>query len=264
MMGTITRQGTKMKEEPDMGMMLITGASRGIGAATARLAGASGYSVAVNYINDAGAAEKVVTDIRRGGGTAGAIRADVAEEAGVLELFSRAEAELGPLSVLVNNAAVTGGFARVDQISQAMVTQIFATNVIGAMICAREAVLRLSTRYGGPGGSIINISSQAAVIGSAGEWVHYAATKGAINTFTTGLAREVAAEGIRVNAVSPGLIDTDMHAAAGAPDRAMRLAPGIPMGRPGTPEEVARTVLWLASASASYITAAIVAASGGR
>jgi len=247
-----------------MGMMLITGAGRGIGAATARLAAASGYAVAVNYINDGGAAEKVVTDIRHGGGTASAIQGNVAEEAGVLQLFSQAEAELGPLSVLVNNAAITGGFARVDQVTHAMATRLFATNVIGAMICAREAVLRLSTRHGGSGGSIINISSQAAVIGGAGEWVHYAATKGAINTFTIGLAKEVAAEGIRVNAVSPGLIETDMHAAAGAPDRARRLARGIPMGRPGTPEEVARTVLWLASASASYITAAIVPASGGR
>jgi NAD(P)-dependent dehydrogenase (short-subunit alcohol dehydrogenase family) len=247
-----------------MGMMLITGASRGIGAATARLAAASGYAVAVNYINDGGAAEKVVTDIRHGGGTASAIQGNVAEEAGVLQLFSQAEAELGPLSVLVNNAAITGGFARVDQVTHAMATRLFATNVIGAMICAREAVLRLSTRHGGSGGSIINISSQAAVIGGAGEWVHYAATKGAINTFTIGLAREVAAEGIRVNAVSPGLIETDMHAAAGAPDRARRLARGIPMGRPGTPEEVARTVLWLASASASYVTAAVVPASGGR
>jgi NAD(P)-dependent dehydrogenase (short-subunit alcohol dehydrogenase family) len=247
-----------------MGMMLITGASRGIGAATARLAAARGYAVAVNYVNDGGAAEKVVTDIRRGGGTASAIQGNVAEEAGVLKLFSQAEEELGPLSVFVNNAAITGGFARADRITHTMVTRLFATNVIGAMICAREAVLRLSTRHGGSGGSIINISSQAAVIGGAGEWVHYAATKGAINTFTVGLAREVAAEGIRVNAVSPGLIETDMHAAAGAPDRAMRLAPGIPMGRPGTPEEVARTVLWLASASASYITAAIVPVSGGR
>jgi NAD(P)-dependent dehydrogenase (short-subunit alcohol dehydrogenase family) len=253
-----------MNDVPDRGLMLITGASRGIGAATARLAGASGYSVAVNYVHDADAAENVVADIRRSGGSAVAIQADVAREADVVKLFEQAVTELGPLSVCVNNAAITGGFARVDQVSSEMLTRLVAVNVTGAIICAREAVLRLSTRHGGTGGSIISISSQAAAIGSAGEWVHYAATKGAINSFTLGLAREVATEGIRVNAVSPGLIETDLHAAAGAPDRARRLAPGIPMGRAGRAEEVAQTVLWLASASASYITAAIVPVSGGR
>jgi NAD(P)-dependent dehydrogenase (short-subunit alcohol dehydrogenase family) len=253
-----------MNDIGGMGTMIITGGSRGIGAATARLAGASGYAVAVNYVHDTEAAERVVADILCDGGAATAIQANVADEADVVRLFSRAERELGPLSALVNNAGITGGFARVDQISSDMLTRLFATNVIGAMLCAREAVIRLSTRHGGRGGSIINITSQAAIIGSAGEWVHYAATKGAVNTFTIGLAREVACEGIRVNAVSPGLIDTDLHAAAGAPDRIAQLAPGIPMGRPGTADEVAHTVLWLASPSASYITAAIVPASGGR
>jgi NAD(P)-dependent dehydrogenase (short-subunit alcohol dehydrogenase family) len=247
-----------------MGTIIITGGSRGIGAATARLAAVRGYSVAVNYLRGADAAEKVAADIRHGGGSAAAIQADVAEEAEVTELFAEAEKKLGPLSALVNNAGITGGFARADEVSECMLTRLFATNVIGAMICAREAVLRLSTRYGGSGGSIINISSQAAVIGGADEWAHYAATKGAINTFTIGLAREVASEGIRVNAVSPGLIDTGLHAAAGAPDRTRRLAPGIPMRRPGAAEEVAHAVLWLASPSASYVTGAIVPASGGR
>jgi len=247
-----------------MGTMIITGGNRGIGAAIARLASADGYSVAVNYMHGAGEAEKVVADIRRDGSRAVAIQADVADEAAVARLFEDAESKLGPLSVLVNNAGITGGFARADEISQGMLSRLFGINVIGAMLCAREAVLRLSSRHGGPGGSIINISSQAAVIGGAGEWTYYAATKGAINTFTIGLAREVAREGIRVNAVSPGLIDTGLHAAAGDPGRTARLAPGIPMGRPGTAEEVAQAVLWLASPSASYITGAIVPASGGR
>jgi NAD(P)-dependent dehydrogenase (short-subunit alcohol dehydrogenase family) len=252
-----------MSDSPNMGTMIITGGSRGIGAATARLAAWHGYSVAVNYVHGADAAEKVAAGIRQDGGSAAAIHADVAEESAVTQLFAEAE-KLGPLSVLVNNAGITGGFARAAEVSGDMLTRLFATNVVGAMVCAREAVLRLSTRYGGSGGSIINISSQAAVIGGAGEWAHYAATKGAINTFTIGLAREVASEGIRVNAVSPGLIDTDLHAAAGAPDRAKRLAPGIPLGRPGAAEEVARAVLWLASASASYVTGAILPVSGGR
>jgi NAD(P)-dependent dehydrogenase (short-subunit alcohol dehydrogenase family) len=247
-----------------MGTMIITGGSRGIGAATALLAGANGYCVAVNYVRGKREAEKVAADIRGAGGHAVAFQADVAEEMAVAELFKEAERELGPVSVLVNNAGITGGFARSGEVSQSMLSRLFATNVIGAMLCAREAVLRLSVSRGGAGGSIINISSQAAHIGGAGEWIHYAATKGAINTFTIGLAREVAAEGIRVNAVSPGLIDTGLHAAAGAPDRAARLAPGIPMARPGTAEEVAHAVLWLASPSASYVTGAIIPVSGGR
>ena len=253
-----------MKKTPGKGTMIVTGGSRGIGAATARLAAVHGYSVAVNYIRGTEEAEKVAAEIRRDGGSATAIQADVADEKAVIQLFTEAERKLGSVSVLVNNAGTTGGFARADEVSQGLLNRLFATNVIGTMLCAREAVLRLSARHGGDGGSIINISSQAAIIGGAGEWAHYAATKGAINTFTIGLAREVAREGIRVNAVSPGLIDTGLHAAAGAPDRAMRLAPGIPMGRPGAAEEVAQVVLWLASPSASYITGAIVPASGGR
>jgi NAD(P)-dependent dehydrogenase (short-subunit alcohol dehydrogenase family) len=246
------------------GMMIITGGGRGIGAATARLAAGYGYAVALNYAQDVRAADEVVTHIRSQGGRAVAVRADVAREDEVARLFAEAERELGPLSVLVNNAGITGGFARVDETSGDLLRRIFAVNVIGAMLCAREAVLRLSARHGGDGGSIINISSRAAAIGGAGEWVHYAATKGAIDTFTVGLAREVAREGVRVNAVAPGLIATGLHAAAGAPDRMERLGPSTPMGRAGTADEVAQAVLWLASPAASYVTGAVLPASGGR
>jgi len=246
------------------GMMIVTGGGRGIGAAIARLAGGHGYAVAVNYASDAAAAEAVVQDIRAAGGRAVAIAGDVASEAAILQLFETAETALGPLAVLVNNAGITGGFARVDAVEPAMLERVFAVNVVGAFLCAREAVRRLSTRSGGKGGSIVNISSRAAGIGGGGEWVHYAASKGAIDTLTLGLAREVAAEGIRVNAVSPGLIETELHAAAGAPDRVARLSAGVPIGRAGTAEEVAEAVLWLASDAAAYVTGTILAVSGGR
>ncbi len=193
-----------------------------------------------------------------------AIQADVSREADVLRLFDIAGRELGPLRALVNNAAITGGLARVEQIDAAKLAQMLAVNVAGTMLCAREAVRRMSTRRGGSGGAIVNISSIAARTGSAGEWVHYAASKGAVNTFTIGLAREVATEGIRVNAVAPGLVDTGLHAANGEPGRLARLSPTIPMQRAGTPDEIAQGVLWLLSDAASYVTGTILEIGGGR
>jgi NAD(P)-dependent dehydrogenase (short-subunit alcohol dehydrogenase family) len=247
-----------------MSTLIVTGASRGIGAAVARLAGARGYAVAVNYAADGAAAEAVAATIVAGGGRAVAIQADVAREADVLRLFAAAEAALGPLAGLVNNAGVTGGFARADAVTAEAALRALEVNVLGSILCAREALRRLSTRHGGRGGAIVNISSLAARTGGSGEWVHYAATKGAINSFTVGLAREVGAEGVRVNAVAPGLIETDLHAASGAPDRVARLAPSVPMGRAGTPEETAEAVLWLLSPAAAYVTGAILEVGGGR
>jgi NAD(P)-dependent dehydrogenase (short-subunit alcohol dehydrogenase family) len=244
--------------------LIVTGSSRGIGAAVALRAARLGYRVAVNYLESEAAAGQVVQDIRDAGGTAMPIKADVATESGVLELFQETEATLGPVYGLVNNAGITGGFARVDETTWDMLERLMAVNVIAPTICLREAVKRMSTRYGHTGGAIVNISSLAARTGGPGEWVHYAATKGAINTLTIGLAREVANEGIRVNAVSPGLIETDIHAAAGAPERLDRLSPGIPMKRAGTPDEIAAGVLWLLSPEASYVTGAILEIGGGR
>lgn len=246
--------------------LIVTGASRGIGAATARLAAARGWAVAVNFSHDEAAADGVVADILGAGGRAAAIRADVARGEGeIAGLFQRAEAGLGPIGGLVNNAGITGGFARVEELSAETLARVLAVNVTGTVLCAREAVRRLSTRRpGGMGGSIVNLSSLAARLGGAGEWVHYALSKGAVETFTRGLAREVAAEGVRVNAVAPGLIETGLHAAAGAPDRLARLAPGVPMGRPGTAEEVAEAILWLLSPAASYVTGTLVEVGGGR
>ncbi|HMK24125.1 MAG TPA: SDR family oxidoreductase [Terriglobales bacterium] len=244
--------------------VIVTGASRGIGAASARLAAARGYSVAVNYATGASEAEEVVRDIRKQVGKAAAIQADIAREADVVRLFTAAERQLGPLYGLVNNAGITGGFARVEAVSAEALERLFAVNVTGAILCAREAVKRMSTKHGGRGGSIVNISSLAARTGSAGEWVHYAASKGAIDTFTLGLAREVAAEGIRVNAVAPGLVETGIHAANGEPGRLERLKGTIPMGRPGKPEETAEAVVWLLSPAASYVTGSILEVGGGR
>lgn len=244
--------------------MIVTGASRGIGAAVAKLAGTRGYAVAVNFASGESEAGAVVHDIVASGGRALAIHADVSIENDVVRMFQTAEAELGPIKALVNNAAITGGFARVEDVSAAAIQKTFAVNVAGAMLCAREAVQRMSTRHGGSGGAIVNISSRAAHTGSPGEWVHYAASKGAIDSFTIGLAREVATEGIRVNAVAPGLVETGLHAANGEPGRLQRLMGTIPMQRAGLPEEVAEGVLWLLSPAASYTTGAILQIGGGR
>lgn len=246
------------------GVMVITGGGRGIGAATARLAAGRGYAVCISYLRDQAAADAVVGDIRRGGGKAVAVAGDVAAEADVLRLFETADRELGPLTALVNNAGVVLGQSRVEAMSAARLQRMFATNVIGAFLCAREAVRRMSTRHGGKGGAIVNVSSGAARLGSPGEYVDYAASKGAIDTLTLGLAREVAEEGIRVNCVRPGFVHTDIHASGGEPNRIERLRAGIPMKRGGEPEEVARAVLWLLSPEASYSTGAILDVTGGR
>lgn len=246
------------------GTLIVTGASRGIGAAIARLAGQRGYAVALNFRSGEAEAKKLAEEIVTGGGRALAIHADISREDQILALFQTAERELGPIKALVNNAGVTGGFARVENLTTEAIEKTFAVNVTGAMLCAREAVRRMSTRHGGSGGAIVNISSRAAHTGGAGEWVHYAASKGAIDSFTIGLAREVATEGIRVNAVAPGLTDTDLHAANGEPGRLQRLMPTIPMNRAGMPNEIAEGVLWLLSPAASYVTGAILEIGGGR
>jgi NAD(P)-dependent dehydrogenase (short-subunit alcohol dehydrogenase family) len=246
------------------GTLIVTGASRGIGAAIAKLAGARGFRVAVNFASRQAEAGEVVDDIISAGGRAVAIGADIGSEPDIVRLFETAERELGPIQGLVNNAGVTGGFARVETVTAQALAKTFAVNVVGAILCAREAVRRMSTRNGGTGGAIVNVSSLAARTGAAGEWVHYAASKGAIDSFTIGLAREVAGEGIRVNAVAPGLIATGLHAANGAPDRLDRLAASIPMNRPGTAAEVAEGVLWLLSPAASYTTGSILDIGGGR
>lgn len=253
-----------MSNQSECGTLIVTGASRGIGAAIATLAAGRGFSVAVNFFTGEPEATVITEQIVSAGGRACAIQADVAREEDVIRLFETAERELGPIKALVNNAAITGGFSRVDSVTAKTLEQVMAVNVTGAFLCAREAVRRMSNRHGGTGGAIVNISSRAAQIGSAGEWVHYAASKGAIDSFTIGLAREVATEGIRVNAVAPGLIDTGLHAANGAPDRLNRLTSSIPMQRPGTALEVAEAVLWLLSPAASYTTGAILEVGGGR
>jgi NAD(P)-dependent dehydrogenase (short-subunit alcohol dehydrogenase family) len=253
-----------MHDKEHLGTVIVTGASRGIGAAVATLAGERGYAVAVNFATGEAEAAQVVEKVVKGGGRAVAIQADVSQEQQIIGMFENAEQKLGPIKALVNNAAATGGFARVEDVSQAAIAKVLAVNVSGTMLCSREAVRRMSTRHGGTGGAIVNISSRAARTGGAGEWVHYAASKGAIDSFTIGLAREVAMEGIRVNAVAPGLVDTGLHAANGDPNRLQRLMGTIPMGRAGTPREVAEGVLWLLSPAASYTTGAILQIGGGR
>ena len=245
-------------------VLLITGGGRGIGAATALLAAQRGYAVAVNYASNSLAADEVVRTIRDGGGTAIAVQADVGDEAQVIAMFEKVDAKLGRLTALVNNAGVVDVQARVDEMSVARLERMFRINVIGSFVCAREAVRRMSTKHGGAGGAIVNISSGAARLGSPGQYVDYAASKAAIDTLTIGLAKEVAEEGIRVNAVRPGLIDTEIHASGGMPDRAAELAPTVPMKRTGSPEEIAGAILWLLSAEASYTTMALLDVTGGR
>ncbi|MGL6047257.1 MAG: SDR family oxidoreductase [Vogesella sp.] len=245
-------------------VLLITGASRGIGAATARLAARRGWAVAVNYHRQADAAQAVVDAIRAEGGRAVALAGDVADEAAVLRLFADTEAALGPLSALVNNAGVLAPQMALADMDVARWQRILATNVLGPLLCCREAVRRLSTRRGGLGGAIVNVSSAAARLGSPGEYVDYAASKGALDTLTLGLAKEVAAEGIRVNGVRPGFIYTDMHADGGEPGRVDRVKAGIPLQRGGQPEEVAAAILWLLSDEASFTTGHMLDVAGGR
>ena len=246
------------------GSVLVTGGGRGIGAATALRCAQAGWAVAVNYSRDAAAAQAVVDRIRADGGNALAVPADVADEAQVLAMFARIDAELPPLAGLVNNAGVVDVGARVDAMSLARWQRMFAINVFGSFLCAREALRRMSTRHGGAGGAIVNLSSAAARIGSPGQYVDYASAKGAIDSFTLGLAKEVAAEGVRVNAVRPGIIDTTIHASGGQPDRVRQSTAQLPMQRAGTADEVAQAIVWLLSDAASYTTGAVIDVTGGR
>jgi NAD(P)-dependent dehydrogenase (short-subunit alcohol dehydrogenase family) len=245
-------------------VLLITGAGRGIGAATARRAAARGWDVAVNYARDAAAAEAVAAELRALGRRAITVAADVADEAAVLAMFARIDAELGRLTGLVNNAGIVDLKARLDEMSVARWQRLWAVNITGSLLCAREAVRRMSTRHGGAGGAIVNISSVAARLGAPAMYIDYAVSKGAIDTFTQGLALEVAAEGIRVNAIRPGIIDTDIHADSGDRQRPQAAAALIPMQRPGTADEIAAAAVWLLSAEASYTTGAILDVGGGR
>lgn len=245
-------------------VMLITGASRGIGAATARLAAQQGYALCLNYHQRADAANAVLEQVRGLGVTAIAVQADVADETQVLHMFEAIDREFGRLDVLVNNAGMLEQQMRLEQMDAARWMRVLGTNVIGSFLCAREAIKRMSNQHGGQGGSIINLSSIAARLGAPGEYIDYAAAKGAIDSMTVGLAREVAGEGIRVNAVRPGVIHTEIHASGGEPDRIERVKSSVPMGRGGKAEEVAEAILWLASEHASYTTGALLDVSGGR
>lgn len=245
-------------------VMLVTGGSRGIGAAIVRAAAAAGYEIALTYAEDRAAAENVAAEVNGTGRRAVIVKADVAREEDVLAAYAAVDDAFGRLDALAINAGITGRFTRVDEIDPATLERVLAVNVTGAFLCAREAVRRMSTARGGSGGAIVVVSSRAAGLGSPGEYVHYAASKAAVDTLTRGLAKEVASEGIRVNAVAPGLIDTEIHARGGRPERVARITPTIPMERIGTADEVAATVLWLLSDRASYVTGAIVDVSGGR
>ncbi len=245
-------------------VIVITGGSRGIGAATGRLAAQRGYAVCINYVHNAQAAESVVDEIKRAGGTAIAVAADVSLEDDVVRLFKTVDESLGTLTALVNNVGVVERQTRVENMDAARLSRVFAVNVTGSFLCAREAVRRMSTKYGGAGGAIVNVSSVAARLGSPDEYVDYAAAKAAIDTFTVGLAQEVATEGIRVNAVRPGVVYTAFHAGGGEPNRVERVKQYVPMKRGGQTEEVACAILWLLSEEASYSTGAILDVSGGR
>lgn len=261
-LGVVRCQTNAMADSP--GVMLITGGSRGIGAATAQLAANRGWHVAISYNEQVGAAEAVVAQCRSAGVQALSQQCDVADEASVVSFFDRAEAELGPIECLVNNAGILFEMSRLEDMDVERVRRVVDVNIVGAFLCAREAVRRMATDRGGVGGSIVNVSSAAAYLGSPFEFVDYAATKGALDTITIGLAKEVADRGIRVNGVRPGLIDTEIHGDAGMPDRVERLAGNVPMQRGGTADEVAALILFLASDDASYVTGTNVNIAGGR
>ncbi|WP_426955150.1 SDR family oxidoreductase [Muricoccus radiodurans] len=246
------------------GVVVVTGSGRGIGAATARMAAKRGHAVCVNYAERADRAQQVVDEIRAGGGRAALVKADVSKEAEVEALFDQVDRELGRVTGLVNNAGITGAATRFEDYDLATMQRVLDVNVIGTMLCTRAAARRMSTRHGGQGGAIVNLSSVAATLGGAGQWVAYAAAKGAVNSMTVGLSRELAPEGIRVNAILPGLIDTEIHATAGVGDRMQKLLPSIPAGRIGTAEECAEAILWLLSGEAAYMTGALIPITGGR
>ncbi len=248
----------------DLPVLLVTGGSRGIGAAVCQSAAEQGWAVVVNYASNRPAADAVVTAITKAGGTAVAVEGDVGSEAGINAIFAAIDKTFGRLDGLVNNAGIVGMPARIDEIRPERLERMLRVNVTGSILCAAAAVRRMSVRHGGKGGVIVNLSSMAAVLGSAGQYVDYAASKGAIDSFTIGLSREVADDGIRVNAVRPGVIDTDIHASGGLPDRAREMSPTIPLKRPGTAQEVADAILYLLSPSSSYVTGAILNVSGGR
>ncbi|QBD79846.1 SDR family oxidoreductase [Ktedonosporobacter rubrisoli] len=246
------------------GTIIVTGGSRGIGAATSLLAAERGYAVCINYTSNSERAEQVVASIRSKGGKASAVQADVSDEAAVQSLFETAERELGPLTALVNNAGTTGKIGRLLDLDTKILRSVLDVNILGTILCARQAVRRMSTARGGQGGAIVNVSSRAAQLGSPNEYVHYAASKAAVETFTIGMAKEVATEGIRINCVSPGLVETEIHAAGGDAGRVQRIAGNVPLQRGGQPEEIAKAILWLLSDEASYCVGSILVVSGGR